>query len=128
MLIRAQGYAGGPVIATFDLKEKQRISDYLKMPEVKSLLPAEQRYAKFVWGIPQLDLEGNELVELYVLQGNRDNKPELSGSVITDARQSYSPSGEPTVSMQMNAKGAKVWEKMTGNAFTKGSQYSYCFR
>ena len=116
------GYAGGPVIATFKVKEKQIISDYLKMPEVKSLLSADQRYAKFVWGIPTLDIEGNELTDLYVLQGNRDNKPELSGSVITDARQSYSPSGEPTVSMQMNAKGAKVWEKMTGNAFTKGSQ------
>jgi SecD/SecF fusion protein len=120
--IRAQGYAGGPVIATFDLKEKQRISDYLKMPEVKSLLPAEQRYAKFVWGIPQLDLEGNELVELYVLQGNRDNKPELSGSVIVDASQQMDIRNNPTVSMQMNGKGAKVWEKMTGNAFTKGSQ------
>ena len=116
------GYAGGPIIATFDSKEKQKISNYLKMPEVKSLLATEQRDAKFVWGIPTLDVEGNELIDLYVLQGNRDNKPELSGSVITDARQSYSPSGEPTVSMQMNAKGAKVWEKMTGNAFTKGSQ------
>ena len=92
------------------------------MPEVKSLLTAEQREVKFVWGISQYDLEGNELVDLYVLQGNRDNKPELSGSVITDARQAYSPSGQPTVSMQMNGKGAKIWEKMTGNAFTKGSQ------
>ena len=120
--IKGQGYAGGPIVATFDAKEKQNITDYLKMPEVKSLLSAEQREVKFVWGIPQLDLEGNEIVDLYVLQGNRDNKPELSGSVITDARQAYSPSGQPTVSMQMNGKGAKIWEKMTGNAFTKGSQ------
>ena len=120
--IKGQGYAGGPIVATFDAKEKQNITDYLKMPEVKSLLSAEQREVKFVWGIPQLDLEGNELLDLYALQGNRDNKPELSGSVITDARQAYSPSGQPTVSMQMNGKGAKIWEKMTGNAFTKGSQ------
>ncbi|MDG1682228.1 MAG: protein translocase subunit SecDF, partial [Flavobacteriaceae bacterium] len=120
--IKGQGYPGGPIIATFDSKAKEKISEYLKMSEVKSLLTSEQRDAKFVWGIPTLDLEGNELIDLYVLQGNRDNKPELSGSVITDARQSYSPSGQPTVSMQMNAKGAKVWEKMTGNAFTQGSQ------
>ena len=120
--IKGQGYPGGPIIATFDSKLKEKISEYLKMSEVRSLLSSEQRDAKFVWGIPTLDLEGNELIDLYVLQGNRDNKPELSGSVITDARQSYSPSGQPTVSMQMNAKGAKVWEKMTGNAFTKGSQ------
>jgi SecD/SecF fusion protein len=116
------GFAGGPVIATFKVKEKQRISDYLKMPEVKSLLSAEQSYAKFVWGIPTVDQEGNELTDLYVLQGNRDNKPELSGSVITDASQQMDRMNKATVSMQMNAKGAKIWEKMTGNAFTKGSQ------
>ena len=116
------GYAGGPVIATFKAKEKEKISKFLKMSEVKSLLSAEQRDAKFVWGIPTLDIEGNELIDLYVLQGNRDNKAELSGSVITDARQQMDRMNKATVSMQMNAKGAKVWEKMTGNAFTKGSQ------
>jgi SecD/SecF fusion protein len=28
----------------------------------------------------------------------------------------------PTVSMQMNTKGAKIWEEMTGNAFNQSSQ------
>ena len=122
-LIRGQGYPGGPVIATFDSRAKDSISKYLSLPEVRSLLSTEQRYVKFLWGISQGDDEGNEYSELYALKGNRENKPKLSGSVITDARQSYSIDGiSPTVSMQMNSKGAKIWEKMTGDAFNQGSQ------
>ena len=122
-LIRGQGYPGGPIIATFDSRGKEKISEYLSLPEVRSLLSSEQRYVKFLWGITEVDEEGNEYSELYALKGNRENKPLLNGSVITDARQSYSIDGvSPTVSMQMNSKGAKIWEKMTGDAFNQGSQ------
>ncbi len=118
-LIRAPGRQGQPVLAMFEAKDKETVMDYLNRPEVRSVLPAEQRYVKFAWGIQP---KGSELVELYAIKGNRENTPELSGSVIVDARQSYSPAGLPTVSMQMNGKGAKVWEEMTGRAFTQGSQ------
>ncbi len=128
-LIRGQGYQGGPIIALFEAKDQQTVTDYLNKPEVRSLLSPEQRYVKFVWGIPQFQtatiddaVSSIEVVELYALKGNRDNNPELSGAVITDARQSYSSTGQPTVSMQMNTKGAKIWETMTGRAFTQGSQ------
>ena len=122
-LIRGQGYPGGPIIATFDSRAKDAISKYLSLPEVRSLLSTEQRYVKFLWGISQGDDEGNEYSELYALKGNRENKPLLNGSVITDARQSFGMDGiSPTVSMQMNSKGAKIWEKMTGDAFSQGSQ------
>ena len=118
-LVRGEGYQGGPVIALFEAKDTELVTEYLNKPQVRALLSPEQRYAKFVWGI---QAEGSDLVELYALKGNRENTPQLSGAVITDARQSYGPTGKPTVSMQMNAKGAKVWEEMTGNAFQQGSQ------
>ena len=127
-LIRAPGYNGGPVIASFEQKDKQLVTDYLNNPQVRALLAAEQRYAKFVWGIPQVqqtigeDSQNIELVELYALKGNRDNTPPLSGAVITDARQAYQQNGSPSVSMQMNLKGAKVWEEMTGKAFNTAGQ------
>ena len=122
-LIKGQGYAGGPVIATFSSKDTDIISEYLADPDVKSLLQPSQRFVKFLWGIPQIGVDGEELVELYALKGNRENTPQLSGSVITDARQAYSMDGiTPTVSMQMNSKGAKIWEEMTGNAFNQSSQ------
>ena len=122
-LIKGQGYQGGPIIAQFDSKNTNIISEYLSDPDVKSLLQPSQRYVKFLWGIPEISEEGDEIVALYALKGNRENIPQLSGSVITDARQSYSVDGvTPTVSMQMNTKGAKIWEEMTGNAFNQSSQ------
>ena len=122
-LIMGQGYPGGPVVAMFNSKDTNIISEYLSDPDVRSLLQPSQRYVKFLWGIPQMSEDGEELVELYALKGNRENTPQLSGSVITDARQAYSVDGiTPTVSMQMNTKGAKIWEEMTGNAFNQSSQ------
>ncbi|WP_338360071.1 protein translocase subunit SecDF [Yeosuana marina] len=118
-LIKGQGYQGGPVIAKFDVKDKQKVLDYLNSPQVRELLPAEERYVKFAFGKPEKD---GELVDLYALKGNRDGIPELSGSVVTDARNAFGPSGKPEVSMQMNSKGAKIWEEMTGRAFNQGTQ------
>ncbi|WP_405292193.1 protein translocase subunit SecDF [Algibacter sp. Ld11] len=118
-LIRGQGYQGGPIIAQFEAKDKETIENYLSMAQVRALLPAEQRYAKFVFGKPK---KGSELLDLYALKGNRENEPELSGAVVTDARNQFGATGKSEVSMQMNAKGAKIWEEMTGNAYTQGSQ------
>ncbi|MEZ4792977.1 MAG: protein translocase subunit SecDF [Gelidibacter sp.] len=114
-----RGGPRGPVVATFEAKDKDLVMSYLNMPQVRALLPAEKRYVKFAWGIQDKD---SELVDLYALIGNRDNTPELSGAVITDARQSYNQTGKPSVSMQMNSKGAKIWEAMTGKAYAQQSQ------
>tara|TARA_R110002050_G_scaffold104052_5_gene213259 strand:+ start:25655 stop:28639 length:2985 start_codon:yes stop_codon:yes gene_type:complete len=118
-LMRGYGYQGGPVIASFAIKDKETVLDYLNMPQVRALLPAEMRYVKFAFGKPK---KNSEVVDLYALIGNRDNTPELSGAVVTDARNQFGPTGKSEVSMQMNAKGAKIWEEMTGKAYTQGSQ------
>lgn len=118
-LIKGQGYQGGPVIASFELKDKETVLNYLNLPQVRALLPAEQRYAKFAFGKQKKD---SELVDLYALVGNRENQPPLSGAVVTDARNQFGPTGKSEVSMQMNSKGAKIWEEMTGKAFNQGSQ------
>ena len=105
------------------VEDKDKMASYLNMPQVRALLPVEQRYTKFAFGIPELNNQtGEETVNLYALIGNRDNEPELSGAVITDARQSYNNQGRPSVSMQMNGKGAKIWEEMTGRAYAQQSQ------
>uniref|UniRef100_UPI00404B2B8E protein translocase subunit SecDF n=2 Tax=Gelidibacter sp. TaxID=2018083 RepID=UPI00404B2B8E len=117
-LLRGYG-SGGPVVATFEAKDKDLLMSYLNMPQVRAILPADQRYVKFAFGI---QAEGSEFVDLYALIGNRDNVPELSGGVITDARQAYNQLNKPSVSMQMNSKGAKIWEEMTGRAYAQQSQ------
>ncbi len=111
-----QTFQGGPVIAKFELKDKKTVLEYLNKAEVRALLPAELRYTKFIFGKPE---NNSELVDLYALAGNRDGIPELSGAVITDARNSYSQIGEPDVTMQMNPKGAKIWEAMTTKAYNE---------
>ncbi|OBQ56350.1 protein translocase subunit SecDF [Tamlana sp. s12] len=118
-LIRGQGYPGGPIIAKFEAKDKATVLDYLNRKEVRDLLPSEQRYVKFAFGKPE---KNSELIDLYALVGNRENIPPLSGDVVTDARNQFSAVGKSEVSMQMNAKGAKIWEEMTGNAYAQGSQ------
>ncbi|MFV0564873.1 MAG: protein translocase subunit SecDF [Flavobacteriaceae bacterium] len=118
-LVKGLGFQGGPVVAQFSIADKETVLNYLNMPQVRALLPAEMRYVKFAFSKPE---KNSEIVELYALAGNRDNTPELSGAVVTNASQQYGPTGKPTVSMQMNAKGAKIWEEMTGKAYAQGSQ------
>jgi SecD/SecF fusion protein len=118
------GNQGGPVIATFRLKDTAAINGYLRNPQIKSLLPNDMRYAKFVWGLPEVapDLNGEEITALYALKGNRGNIPPLGGSVVVDARQEYDNLSRVVVAMQMNGQGAKVWEQLTGAAYENQSQ------
>jgi SecD/SecF fusion protein len=108
------GYQGGPVLAQFYEKDQDKIEEYLSFPDVRQLLPAEKRFTKFLFGKPDAN---SKIVDLYAIQSNRDNQPPLSGSVVVDATQSYDQVGSPAVSMQMNGKGARKWEEMTGNAY-----------
>ena len=104
-------------------EDKSTLANYFTIPQFRSQLPADLRYAKFAFGLPVVNkVNGIETVDVYALAGNRENKPQLSGAVITDARQSYNQVGEPSVSMQMNGKGAKIWEEMTGKAYNQQSQ------
>ncbi|MDT0642411.1 protein translocase subunit SecDF [Zunongwangia sp. F363] len=117
-LIKAPGYQGSPVLATFAVADTAKVNDYLSRSQVRSLLPTEQRFAKFVWGVPD---EESGTVGLYALKGNRGMEPPLSGSVITDAQQTYDQLGRVAVSMQMDGRGAKIWEEMTGQASSQQS-------
>lgn len=117
------GNQGGPVIATFATRDTAVINSYLRMPQVRALLPQEQRYAKFVWGKTILSPEtGEQFSELYAIKANRENTPPLSGTVVTDAQQSYDQRGRPAVTMQMDGVGARIWEQMTGLASAQQSQ------
>ncbi|MCX2679568.1 protein translocase subunit SecDF [Galbibacter sp. EGI 63066] len=113
-LIVSGGAQGSPVIATVATKDTAQFSSYLRLSQVKQLLPANLQHVKFAWGIPPKD---SQLIDLYALKGNRENVPNMSGDVITDAAQSYDIAGRPAVSMQMNSRGAKIWEELTGKAF-----------
>ncbi|HEY0047200.1 MAG TPA: protein translocase subunit SecDF [Flavobacterium sp.] len=113
---------GGPVLAVVSPKDTAVINSYLKRPDIRNLLPADKRYAKFVWGIPTTvkdDKGANlEAIELYALKGNRDDRAAMSGGVVTDASDTFDQLGKPAVSMQMSGAGAREWEEITGKAYT----------
>jgi SecD/SecF fusion protein len=121
--IIAQG--GGPVLGLFAPKDTAVVGEYLRRADIRVLLAGDQRYAKFVWGKPTKikDAKAKEIdaVELYALKGNRDNVAAMSGGVVTDASDTFDQLGKPAVSMQMNGKGAKAWEELTGKAYTQKS-------
>ncbi|WP_309641403.1 protein translocase subunit SecDF [Flavobacterium sp.] len=117
---------GGAILAVVDPKDTAAINTYLKRQDIKVLLPADKRYAKFVWGKPSTDVDEKTKKEvttvgLYALKGNRDNQASMSGGVVTDAKDSFDQLGKPSVTMQMSGAGAKAWEELTGKAYnTKG--------
>ncbi len=120
----AQG--GGAVLAVVNTKDTAAINGYFKRADIRNLLSADQRYAKFVWGIPtsirdEKTKKEIETVELYALKGNRNNQAAMSGGVVTDAKDSFDQMGKPSVTMQMNGQGAKGWEELTGKAYAQKS-------
>ena len=126
LLSKFVSQGGGPVLAVSDPKDTASINGYLKRQDIRNLLPADKRYAKFVWGKPSVNVDEKtkkevETVELYALKGNRDNQAAMSGGVVTDAKDSFDQLGKPSVTMQMNGQGAKAWEELTGKAFTQKS-------
>ena len=117
-LVKGYGFQGGPVLAQFSSKDKEKIVQYLDMPEVRKLLTNEFRYVKFLWG--KVD-PSSDIVDLFAIRSNRNDKPPIGGGVVVDALQTYDQTGNPAVSMQMNASGARIWENLTGKAFKEAS-------
>ncbi|MGB5170396.1 MAG: protein translocase subunit SecD, partial [Eudoraea sp.] len=103
------GYAVG--IAA--IKDTAEVGAYLRMPEIRRLLPADVQFTKFLWERPTSD---SEIASLYALKSNRDNEPRISGDVVSDARDQFDQFNRPAVGMDMNVKGAKLWEKLTSEA------------
>ena len=116
-LVRTFSYQGGPILARFLPRDQELVDSYLSMSEIRKLLPRDYRYTKFLWG--KVDEDG--LTSLYAIKSNRDDLPPLSGGVVVDASQSYDAVGNPAVSMQMNAQGARVWENLTDIAYKQNS-------
>lgn len=101
-------------IARVAISDMAEVDSYLNMPQIRRLLPADVQFTKFAWERPAADAE---LVGLYALQSNRDNTPRISGDVVSDAQDTFDQYNKPAVSMTMNTRGAKEWERLTGDAF-----------
>jgi len=113
----------GTVMGLVDKNKRISTMKLLESEEVKSLFP---KNSKFLYSYkPYKDRELNELTDKYELyliktQSGSEKAP-LEGDVVVEASQQIDPtSGEPEVSLTMNSKGAKVWAKMTQEAYNNG--------
>lgn len=105
---------GSNAIARVAVADTAEVGAYLRMPEIRRLLPADVQFTKFAWERPPKD---SEVAELFALKSNRDNSPRISGDVVSDAQDTFDQFNKPAVSMTMNTRGAKEWEQLTGDAY-----------
>ncbi|MCK0160387.1 protein translocase subunit SecDF [Allomuricauda sp. F6463D] len=106
---------GSHAIARAMVSDTAEIGSYLRMPEIKRLLPNDIQFTKFLWERPSQDME---IVDLYALKSNREGTPRISGDVVSDAQDTFDQFNKPAVSMTMNTRGAKEWEELTGDAYS----------
>ena len=110
-----------------------KVNRLLAIPQIAELFPAEFRP---MWSVKPSEFAATDnIYELVAIKASgRDGKAPLDGGVVTDARVSYDNqrSGEPTVSMTMNAEGANIWARLTKDNIGKqiaivldGTVYSY---
>jgi len=91
------------------IKDTARINRMLR--ETKDVFPRDM---KLVWTVKP-DPSRPDILELVALKASsRDGKAALGGEVIVDARQDYDQNGRVNVDLQMNAQGAKIWKRLTG--------------
>ena len=105
---------GSHAIARAMVSDTATIGSYLRLPEIKRLIPNDVQFVKFLWERPS---ENVEVVDLYALKSNREGVPRISGDVVSDAQDTFDQYNKPAVSMTMNTRGAKEWEELTGDAY-----------
>lgn len=99
----------GPVIGSAAIQDTARVNMYLRQPNIRSLLPRE---LKMLWTVkPQGGTEN--ILQLIAIRVPSRGEPPLTGDVIVDARQDFSPMGAAEISMTMNAEGAREWRRLT---------------
>lgn len=107
------------IIGNAKVSDTAKVNTYLAMKKVRALLSNDMKYTKFLWDSKPFTAtlsatnEEVDLINLYAIKSNREDIPPIQGDVIDDASQEYGQTGQPEVSMTMNAFGSRLWGKMT---------------
>lgn len=110
----------GPIsggVLSFELKDVENFEKTFQNKEILALLPTHMKRAKFIFGQP---VDGR--VDLYVVKTPPNGLAFVNETHITDARQTFTQTNRPSISMEMNKKGAERWERMTEIAYQQQSQ------
>ncbi|NVJ89266.1 MAG: protein translocase subunit SecDF [Flavobacteriaceae bacterium] len=104
------------LIAQARVLDTATVNNLLNKKEVRALLPNELKYVKFLWDYKSVEgANGTELIGLYAIKSNRNDRANIEGDVILDAAQVFNQLNKPEVSMTMNSSGTKQWAKLTGD-------------
>lgn len=99
----------GPVVGSAAIKDTLKINSYLRQPNIRNLFPRELRLH---WTVkPQGQTEN--ILQLIAIKVPTRGEPPLTGEVIVDARQDFSPNGSAEIAMTMNSEGAREWRRLT---------------
>ncbi|MGB3468215.1 MAG: protein translocase subunit SecDF [Cyclobacteriaceae bacterium] len=97
----------------FDIRDTARVNNILRKESIKDLIPSD---LKLLWDVKPFDnaTDGNQYLTLNPIKVTKSNgKAPLEGDVVTLASQEFN-AGVPYISMTMNTKGARAWQKLTG--------------
>lgn len=113
----AQSYDNGQrfpaAIGYVPVNDTMLVRSYLDMPAVRNAFPSQ---LVWMYGNPQRDASGKpaNFVPLYAIKTFGRSKPKLEGDVISNASADFDQTtGEPTVNLEMNSVGTRVWAQMT---------------
>ncbi len=105
-----------PVVGMVMKRDTAKLNEYLALDVVRNKFPNN---VKFVYGAENKKdaRDPNAPLYIYALKlAPGIGGAKLEGDRVTDARMDYNPmTGKPEVSMSMDASGARIWKKMTGD-------------
>lgn len=99
-------------------KDTGEISSILNSKRLLNLLPSDLKQTKFLWG----RLREGELISMYAVQTNNAGSTLLNSGVVNRTLQGYDATGRPVIDIQMNSRGAALWEDLTKEAYNTSTQ------
>jgi len=110
-IINPEQFPGEAIVLDENREKLRRI---LERDDVRRVIPND---LEFVWSArARAGAEGSSFYTLYPVI----HKAELTGGVITDARETIDPTyNQPIVTMQMTTQGARDWARITGANINK---------
>ena len=104
------------LVAQAKVGDTAMVNKLLSNRKVINLRTNDVKNVKFLWDYKSNTTpDGTEVIGLYAIKSNRNDVAPIQGDVITDAAQVFSQLNDPEVSMAMNGRGSKLWEKLTGD-------------
>jgi len=100
----------GAMIGTTHINDTAMVNQYLRMPSILGMVP---RDLKFIWST-KIQYSNEDYVQLYALKiSSRDGRAPLTSECIVNAK--AETSNYPSVVMEMNTEGARVWQRLTAD-------------